>query len=149
MTCICGHHEKAHLSDIGLCAAPEGCNCNHFHELAPNEEPYLIDNSKATQDAEWLAGSEADTAERNLARAYLAMCDEVAGFEAMWEAREQAHDAEIAEAKRQLDEARQREGEWATLYRKTRARLAEAQQEATAARVSTAQIVAMAEVRDV
>lgn len=105
MTCICGHHEKAHLSDIGLCAAPEGCNCNHFHELAPNPDPF-VDEAKARQDAEWLAGSEADTAERNLARAYLAMCDEVAGFEAMWEAREQAHDAEIAEAKRQLDEAR-------------------------------------------
>lgn len=72
MTCICGHHEKAHLSDIGLCAAPEGCNCNHFRKLAPNPEPF-VDAAKATQDAEWLAGSEADTAERNLARCYLAL----------------------------------------------------------------------------
>lgn len=32
-----------------------------------------VDHKKATQDAEWLAGSEADTAERNLARAYLAL----------------------------------------------------------------------------
>lgn len=102
MTCICGHHEKAHLSDIGLCAAPEGCNCNHFRKPAPNPEPF-VDAAKAKQDAEWLAGSQADTAERNLARAYLAMCDEVAGFEAMWEAREQAHDAEIAEEKRERD----------------------------------------------
>lgn len=30
-----------------------------------------IDWQKAQQDAEWLAGSTADTAERNLARAYL------------------------------------------------------------------------------
>lgn len=33
-----------------------------------------LDHARATQDAEWLAGSEADTAERNLARAYLALC---------------------------------------------------------------------------
>ena len=72
-TCECGHHEKAHLSDIGLCAAPEGCNCNHFRKPAPNPDPF-VDEAKARQDAEWLAGSEADTAERNLARAYLALC---------------------------------------------------------------------------
>lgn len=102
MTCICGHHEKAHLSDIGLCAAPEGCNCNHFRKAVPNLDPF-VDETKAVQDAEWLAGSEADTAERNLARAYLAMRDEVAGFMAMWEEREKAHDAEIAEAKRERD----------------------------------------------
>ena len=105
MTCICGHHEKAHLSDIGLCAAPEGCNCNRFRKPAPNEEPF-VDAAKATQDAEWLAGSSADTAERNLARAYLALKDEVAGFEAMWEARERAHDAEIARIESDLSRSR-------------------------------------------
>ena len=53
------------------------------------------DTDKAQQDAEWLAGSEADTAERNLARAFLQLRMEVEGFTAMWEAREQAHDAEL------------------------------------------------------
>lgn len=38
-----------------------------------------VDYARATQDAEWLAGSEADTAERNLARAYLAMCAALRG----------------------------------------------------------------------
>ena len=32
-----------------------------------------VHHTRAKQDAEWLAGSEADTAERNLARAYLAL----------------------------------------------------------------------------
>lgn len=35
-----------------------------------------IDRDKALQDAEWLAGSTADSAERNLARAYLALMQE-------------------------------------------------------------------------
>lgn len=35
-----------------------------------------IDWYKALQDAEWLAGSTADTAERNLARAYLVLLAE-------------------------------------------------------------------------
>lgn len=72
MTCTCGHHEHAHFSNIGLCGAPEGCDCNKFNELPPELEPF-VDLAKAKQDAEWLAGSEADTAERNLARAYLAL----------------------------------------------------------------------------
>jgi hypothetical protein len=37
-----------------------------------NVELRTVDHARAKQDAEWLAGSEADTAERNLARAYLA-----------------------------------------------------------------------------
>lgn len=38
-----------------------------------------IDHDKALQDAEWLAGSTADSAERNLARAYLALLTKVNG----------------------------------------------------------------------
>ena len=73
MTCICGHHEKAHLSGLGLCGSPEGCGCNMFVAgvyLGANPSPDL---DKARRDALWLAGSEADTAERNLAWAYLAL----------------------------------------------------------------------------
>ena len=38
-----------------------------------------IDYYKALQDAAWLAGSTADTAERNLARAYLMLVKKVNG----------------------------------------------------------------------
>lgn len=30
MTCTCGHHQKAHLGERGLCGSPHGCNCNKF-----------------------------------------------------------------------------------------------------------------------
>jgi hypothetical protein len=73
MTCICGHHEHAHAQDVGLCGSPHGCDCNQFRKAPAIPDPF-VDEAKARQDAEWLAGSEADTAERNLARAYLALC---------------------------------------------------------------------------
>lgn len=102
MTCTCGHHEHAHAQDVGMCGSPHGCDCNKFHKAPAVHDGLSMDgvhHHKAKQDAEWLAGSEADTAERNLARAYLALKDEVAGFEAMWEQREKAHDVELAEAR--------------------------------------------------
>lgn len=40
-----------------------------------NETSPAIDWTRAMADAEWLAGSTADTAERNLARAYLSLRD--------------------------------------------------------------------------
>lgn len=40
-----------------------------------NETSPAIDWKRAMADAEWLAGSTADTAERNLARAYLSLRD--------------------------------------------------------------------------
>ena len=69
MTCICGHHEAVHRA---MCGAPEGCDCTKFRKLAPNPEPF-VDETKAAQDAMWLAWSEADTADRNLARAYITL----------------------------------------------------------------------------
>ena len=74
MTCICGHHEAVHHA---MCGAPEGCDCTKFRKPAPKPTPF-VDETKAVQDAMWLAGSEADTAERNLARAYLALNEQVA-----------------------------------------------------------------------
>lgn len=79
MTCICGHHEHAHAQDVGMCGSPHGCDCNQFRK-APAVHDGLwidVDHARAKQDAEWLAGSEADTAERNLARAYLALIQPV------------------------------------------------------------------------
>lgn len=74
MTCICGHHAAVHRA---MCGAPEGCDCNQFRKAPAIPDPF-VDEAKARQDAEWLAGSEADTAERNLARAYLALREQVA-----------------------------------------------------------------------
>lgn len=55
-----------------------------------------VDHKKAAQDAEWLAGSEANTAERNLARAYLALREQVATLTADRDAWEVAcHNATI------------------------------------------------------
>jgi hypothetical protein len=64
-----------------MCGAPEGCDCNHFRKAPAVHDGLSMDGvhwHKARQDAEWLAGSEADTAERNLARAYLALNEQVA-----------------------------------------------------------------------
>lgn len=60
------------------------------------------DHDKARRDAEWLAGSELDNAERNLARAYLALRAEVASLTALSEERY----VEIRLLRAQLDAAR-------------------------------------------
>lgn len=104
MTCICGHHEHAHAQDVGLCAAPEGCNCNHFRKAPAVHDGLSMGGvhwHKARQDAEWLAGSEADTAERNLARAFLAMRERLIAVEGDLSRSRDAHNAAI----RQRDNA--------------------------------------------
>ena len=58
MTCICGHPEKAHAQDVGLCGSPHGCNCNQFRKAPAVHDGLSMDGvhrHKAVQDAMWLS----------------------------------------------------------------------------------------------